>query len=44
MASTHWGHAGRSDAKVMDEQAALEAMLSVLMARFSGTNLIQAGI
>ncbi len=24
----------------MDEQAALEAILSVLMARFSGTNLI----
>ena len=35
-----WGYAGCSDAKVMDEQAALEAMLSVLMARFSGINLI----
>jgi len=35
-----WGYAGCSDAKVMDEQAALEAMLSVLMARFSGANLI----
>lgn len=35
-----WGYAGCSDAKVMDEQAALEAMLSVLMARFSGSNLI----
>ncbi len=35
-----WGYAGCSDAKVMDEQAALEAMLSVLMARLSGGNLI----
>jgi len=35
-----WGYAGCSDAKVMDEQAALEAMLSVLMARLSGANLI----
>jgi trimethylamine--corrinoid protein Co-methyltransferase len=35
-----WGYAGCSDAKVMDEQAALEAMLSVIMARFSGANLI----
>jgi len=35
-----WGYAGCSDAKVMDEQAALEAMLSVLMAKFSGGNLI----
>ena len=35
-----WGYAGCSDAKVMDEQAALEAMLSVLMARFSGSNLV----
>lgn len=35
-----WGYAGCSDAKVMDEQAALEAMLSVLMAKFSGANLI----
>jgi trimethylamine--corrinoid protein Co-methyltransferase len=35
-----WGYAGCSDAKVMDEQAALEAMLSVVMARFSGANLI----
>ncbi|MDH7488930.1 MAG: trimethylamine methyltransferase family protein [Anaerolineae bacterium] len=35
-----WGYAGCSDAKVMDEQAALEAMLSVLMAKLSGANLI----
>jgi trimethylamine--corrinoid protein Co-methyltransferase len=35
-----WGYAGCSDAKVMDEQAALEALLSVIMARFSGANLI----
>ena len=35
-----WGYAGCSDAKIMDEQAALEAMLSVLMAKFSGGNLI----
>jgi len=35
-----WGYAGCSDAKVMDEQAALEAMLSVMMAKFSGANLV----
>jgi trimethylamine--corrinoid protein Co-methyltransferase len=35
-----WGYAGCSDAKVMDEQAALEALLSVMMAEFSGGNLI----
>jgi len=35
-----WGYAGCSDAKVMDEQAAVEAMLSVIMAKFSGANLI----
>jgi trimethylamine--corrinoid protein Co-methyltransferase len=35
-----WGYAGCSDAKVMDGQAALEALLSVLMAKFSGANLI----
>jgi len=35
-----WGYAGCSDAKVMDEQAALEAMLSVLLAKLSGANLI----
>jgi trimethylamine--corrinoid protein Co-methyltransferase len=35
-----WGYAGCSDAKVMDEQAALEATLSVIMAKLSGCNLI----
>ena len=35
-----WGYAGCSDSKAMDEQAALEAMLSVLMARLSGANLV----
>jgi trimethylamine--corrinoid protein Co-methyltransferase len=35
-----WGYAGCSDAKVMDGQAALEAMLSVIVARLSGANLI----
>ena len=35
-----WGYAGCSDSKIMDEQAALEAMLSVMMAQFSGGNLI----
>jgi trimethylamine--corrinoid protein Co-methyltransferase len=35
-----WGYAGCTDAKVMDEQAALEALLSVIMAKFSGANLI----
>ena len=35
-----WGYAGCSDAKVMDEQAAVEATLSVIMARFTGCNLI----
>lgn len=35
-----WGYAGCSDAKVMDEQAALESLLSVIMAKFSGGNLI----
>jgi trimethylamine--corrinoid protein Co-methyltransferase len=35
-----WGYAGCSDAKVMDEQAAAEAMLSVLMAKLSGANLV----
>jgi trimethylamine--corrinoid protein Co-methyltransferase len=35
-----WGYAGCTDAKVMDEQAALEALLSVMMAKFSGANLI----
>jgi trimethylamine--corrinoid protein Co-methyltransferase len=35
-----WGTAGCSDSKLADEQAALEAMLSHLMARLSGANLI----
>jgi trimethylamine--corrinoid protein Co-methyltransferase len=35
-----WGYAGCSDAKVMDEQAAVEATLSVIMAKLSGGNLI----
>ena len=34
-----WGHGACSDSKVMDEQAAVEAMLHVLMARLSGNNL-----
>ncbi len=35
-----WGYAGCTDAKLLDEQAALEAMLSVLTAKLSGANLI----
>jgi trimethylamine--corrinoid protein Co-methyltransferase len=35
-----WGYAGCSDAKVLDEQAALEATLSVMAAALSGANLI----
>ena len=35
-----WGYAGCTDAKVLDEQAAAEAMLSVLMAKLTGANLI----
>ena len=35
-----WGYAGCTDAKIMDEQAALESLLSVLMAKLSGGNLI----
>ncbi len=35
-----WGYAGCSDSKIMDEQAALEATLSVIMAKLSGANLI----
>jgi trimethylamine---corrinoid protein Co-methyltransferase len=35
-----WGYAGCSDAKVMDEQAAVEATLSVIMAKLSGANLV----
>ncbi|MFZ5918832.1 MAG: trimethylamine methyltransferase family protein [Chloroflexota bacterium] len=35
-----WGYAGCTDAKTLDEQAAVEALLSVTIARFSGANLI----
>ena len=35
-----WGYAGCTDAKTMDEQAAAEALLSVMMAKLSGANLI----
>lgn len=35
-----WGYAGCTDAKVLDEQAALEAMLSVMTARLGGSNLV----
>jgi trimethylamine--corrinoid protein Co-methyltransferase len=35
-----WGYAGCSDAKVLDEQAAVEATLSVIMAKFGGSNLV----
>ena len=35
-----WGYAGCTDAKVLDEQAAVEAQLSVTMAKLSGANLI----
>jgi trimethylamine--corrinoid protein Co-methyltransferase len=35
-----WGYAGCTDAKTLDEQAAAEAMLSILMAKLSGANLI----
>jgi trimethylamine--corrinoid protein Co-methyltransferase len=35
-----WGYAGCSDAKVLDEQAAVEALLSVIMAKLSGANLV----
>ena len=35
-----WGYAGCTDAKTMDEQAAAEALLSVMMAKFSGANLV----
>jgi trimethylamine--corrinoid protein Co-methyltransferase len=35
-----WGYAATSDAKIVDEQAALEAMFSVLMAKLSGANLV----
>lgn len=35
-----WGYAGCSDAKVLDEQAAVEATMAVMMAKFTGANLI----
>jgi trimethylamine--corrinoid protein Co-methyltransferase len=35
-----WGYAGNSDAKVLDEQAALECMFSVILAQLNGTNLV----
>jgi len=35
-----WGYAGCTDSKVMDEQAAVEALLAVLMAKLSGANLV----
>jgi trimethylamine--corrinoid protein Co-methyltransferase len=35
-----WGYAGCTDAKTLDEQAAAEALLSVMMAKLSGANLI----
>lgn len=35
-----WGYAGCSDAKVMDEQAAAEATLSIMMAKMTGANLV----
>jgi trimethylamine--corrinoid protein Co-methyltransferase len=35
-----WGYAGCTDAKTMDEQAAAEALLSVMTAKFSGANLV----
>lgn len=35
-----WGYAGCTDAKVFDEQASMESLLSVMMAKFSGANLI----
>jgi trimethylamine---corrinoid protein Co-methyltransferase len=35
-----WGYAGCSDAKVMDEQAAIEATLAVMMAKLYGSNLV----
>ena len=36
----NWGYAGCSDAKVMDEQAAVEATLSVIMAKLCCSNLV----
>jgi trimethylamine--corrinoid protein Co-methyltransferase len=36
----NWGYAGCSDAKIMDEQAAVEATLSVIMTALGGSNLV----
>lgn len=35
-----WGYAGCSDSKLMDGQAAADAMLSVVMSKLSGVNLV----
>jgi len=35
-----WGEAGCSDAKCLDEQAALESMASIMMAALDGCNLV----
>ena len=35
-----WGYAGHSDSNVMDEQAAADAALSVMMALLTGANLV----
>lgn len=35
-----WGYAGNSDSKVVDGQAALEAVFSFLVAQLSGSNLV----
>lgn len=35
-----WGYAGHSDSNAMDEQAAADATLSVLVALLTGTNLV----
>lgn len=35
-----WGYAGHSDSNVMDEQAAADAVFSVMIALLTGTNLV----
>ncbi len=35
-----WGYAGCSDAKVLDQQAAMEASMSVVMSLLTGNNLV----
>ncbi|MGQ9502376.1 MAG: trimethylamine methyltransferase family protein [Anaerolineae bacterium] len=35
-----WGYAGHSDSNVMDEQAAADAAISVMVALLTGTNLV----